>query len=95
MATESPQLSKTERNLWNAIVSEALANLKYNAYAHKALEEGLPEVAQVFQEVAGAETIHGIITIGGRFHFSPSFSQADNSPITPVGARPFLPISPI
>ena len=28
--------------------------------AHKALEEGLPEVAQVFQEVAGAETIHGL-----------------------------------
>ena len=53
-------LSKTDRNLWNSIVSEALANLKYNAFAHKALEEGHPEVAQVFQEVAGAETIHGI-----------------------------------
>ena len=60
MATDLPQLNNTEKNLWNAIVSEALANLKYNAYAHKALEEGLPEVAQVFQEVAGAETIHGI-----------------------------------
>ena len=60
MPTDVSQLSKTEKNLWNAIVSEALANLKYNAYAHKALEEGLPEVAQVFQEVAGAETIHGI-----------------------------------
>jgi len=34
--------------------------LKYNAYAHRALEEGHPEVAQVFQEVAGAETIHGM-----------------------------------
>ena len=53
-------LSKTDRNLWNSIVSEAMANLKYNAFAHKALEEGHPEVAQVFQEVAGAETIHGI-----------------------------------
>ena len=53
-------LTKTERNLWNAIVSEALAHLKYSAYAHKALEEGHPEVAQVFQEVAGAETIHGM-----------------------------------
>ena len=53
-------LSKTDRNLWNSIVSEAMANLKYNAFAHKALEEGYPEVAQVFQEVAGAETIHGI-----------------------------------
>ena len=53
-------LTKTERNLWNAIVSEALAQLKYSAYAHKALEEGHPEVAQVFQEVAGAENIHGM-----------------------------------
>ena len=60
MTTEPISLSKTERNLWNAIVAEALAYLKYNAYAHKALEEGLPEVAQVFQEVAGAETIHGL-----------------------------------
>jgi rubrerythrin len=60
MSTESPALTKTERNLWNAIVAEALAHLKYNAYAHRALEEGLPEVAQIFQEVSGAETIHGI-----------------------------------
>ena len=37
-----------------------MAYLKYNAYAHRALEEGLPEIAQVFQEVAGAETIHGL-----------------------------------
>ena len=60
MASDSPSLTKTERNLWNAIVGEAMAYLKYNAYAHKALEEGYPEVAQVFQEVAGAETIHGM-----------------------------------
>jgi VIT1/CCC1 family predicted Fe2+/Mn2+ transporter/rubrerythrin len=60
MTSSSPVLTRTDRNLWNAIVSEALAYLKYNAYAHKALEEGHPEVAQVFQEVAGAETIHGL-----------------------------------
>ena len=60
MATKSPSMSKTEKNLWSAIVAEALAYLKYNAYAHRALEEGHPEVAQVFQEVAGAETIHGM-----------------------------------
>ena len=53
-------LSKTDRNLWNSIISEAMANLKYNAFSYKAMEEGYPEVAQVFQEVAGAETIHGI-----------------------------------
>ena len=51
MAAEPSMLTKTDKNLWNAIVSEALAYLKYNAYAHKALEEGHPEVAQVFQEV--------------------------------------------
>ena len=60
MASEPPSMTKTERNLWSAIVAEAMANLKYNAYAHRALEEGYPEDAQVFQEVAGAETIHGM-----------------------------------
>jgi rubrerythrin/VIT1/CCC1 family predicted Fe2+/Mn2+ transporter len=60
MASETPNMTKTDKNLWSAIVGEALAYLKYNAYAHRALEEGLPEIAQVFQEVAGAETIHGL-----------------------------------
>ena len=60
MSSPEGTLTKTERNLWNAIVSEAMAQLKYNTYAHKALEEGHPEVAQVFQEVAGAENIHGM-----------------------------------
>ena len=60
MANAERVLSKTERNLWNAIVAEALAHLKYSAYAMKALEEGHPEVGQIFQEVAGAETIHGV-----------------------------------
>ena len=60
MALDPSTLTKTDKNLWSAIVGEALAYLKYNAYAHKALEEGYPEVAQVFQEVAGAETIHGL-----------------------------------
>ena len=51
MANAERVLSKTERNLWNAIVAEALAHLKYSAYAMKALEEGHPEVGQIFQEV--------------------------------------------
>ena len=34
--------------------------MKYQAFAHQALIEGHPEVAQIFQEVAGAENIHGI-----------------------------------
>jgi VIT1/CCC1 family predicted Fe2+/Mn2+ transporter/rubrerythrin len=60
MTTNSAGLTRTDKNLWNAILGEAMAYLKYNAYAHRALEEGYPEVAQIFQEVAGAETIHGI-----------------------------------
>ena len=60
MVTELGELTRTDKNLWNAIVSEALAYLKYNAYAHRALQEGHPEVAQIFQEVAGAENIHGM-----------------------------------
>ena len=52
-------MTKTDRNLWNAIIGEAMALLKYNAYAIKALEEGHPEIAQIFQESAGAENIHG------------------------------------
>ena len=60
MTTRPSTLTNTEKNLWNAIVSEALANLKYNAYAQRAMQEGHPEVAQIFQEVAGAETVHGI-----------------------------------
>ena len=54
------ETSRTERNLWNAIVAESLAHLKYTAFAMRALEEGHPEIGQVFQEVAGSETIHGI-----------------------------------
>ena len=60
MTANPPTLTRTEKNLWNAIVSEALANLKYNAYSQRAMQEGHPEVAQIFQEVAGAETVHGI-----------------------------------
>ena len=60
MRKEEITLTKTERNLWNAIISEAMALLKYNAFAAKAMEEGHPEIAQIFQESAGAENIHGI-----------------------------------
>ena len=38
--TAISELSPTDRNLWQAIVSEALAHLTYTAYAHKAMEDG-------------------------------------------------------
>ena len=53
-------VTATDRNLWQAIVAEALANLTYTAYAQRAREEGHPEVAEVFEEVARAETQHGL-----------------------------------
>lgn len=53
-------MSKTNDNLMKAAQGEAFARLKYMAFAQKAMEEGHPEVAQLFEEAAGAETIHGI-----------------------------------
>jgi VIT1/CCC1 family predicted Fe2+/Mn2+ transporter/rubrerythrin len=53
-------VNRTQRNLWSAFLGEAKANRLYVAYALKALEEGHPEVAQVFMEAAGAETIHAL-----------------------------------
>ena len=53
-------VSNTDRNLWQAIVAEAVAHLTYTAYAQQAREEGHPEIAEVFEEVARAETSHGL-----------------------------------
>ena len=54
------EMSATDRNLWQAITAEAIAHLTYNAYAQKARDEGYPEIAEVFEEVARAETRHGM-----------------------------------
>ena len=54
------QRNRTNRNLWMAFVEEAKANRVYIAYAMKAIEEGHPEVAEVFWEVSGAETAHAL-----------------------------------
>ena len=53
-------MNNTESNLQQAITGEARARLKYTAYAIQAMQEGHPEIAQLFLEAAGAETIHGI-----------------------------------
>lgn len=53
-------MSKTDNNLKRAITGEARAYLEYVAFAMKAMEEGHPEIAQLFMEAAGAETIHGV-----------------------------------
>jgi len=52
--------SRTNRNLWIAFMEEAKARSVYDAYAMRAMEEGNPEVAEVFYEVGGAETAHAL-----------------------------------
>lgn len=53
-----PERTKTHINLEIALASEADANRRYTAYGIRALQEGYPEIAQLFLEVAGAETVH-------------------------------------
>ncbi len=45
-------------NLQDAFAGESQANRKYLAFAKKADEDGLPQVAKLFRAAADAETIH-------------------------------------
>jgi rubrerythrin len=49
---------KTHRNLYQAFVGEAKAHFRLLAYAEKAEEEELPQIAALFRAVAEAERIH-------------------------------------
>jgi rubrerythrin len=60
IAEKEKIMSTTDENLQTAITGEARARLKYTAFAMQAMQEGHPEIAQLFLEAAGAETIHGI-----------------------------------
>ena len=53
-------MTQTDENLKIAFADESQANIEYLAYAHKAMDEGLMEVAQLFREAAGAETVHAL-----------------------------------
>lgn len=53
-------MSKTEENLRKAFCGESMANRRYLAFADKADEEGLPEVAALFRKHAAEETAHAI-----------------------------------
>ncbi|HUZ03155.1 MAG TPA: rubrerythrin family protein [Thermomicrobiaceae bacterium] len=53
-------MGRTEQNLEAAFTGEARANRHYVAYAYQAMQEGHPEIAQLFLEAAGAETIHAL-----------------------------------
>jgi len=52
--------SKTDANLLVALAGEADANRRYLAYGIQALNEERPDIAQLFFEAAGAETIHAL-----------------------------------
>jgi len=51
---------KTDHNLKIAFANESQTNIEYLAFAHKAIDEGLIEIAQLFREAAGAEVIHAL-----------------------------------
>jgi len=53
-------MASTEDNLKAAFAGESQANRKYLAYAKKADEEGLPQVAKLFRAAAEAETVHAL-----------------------------------
>jgi rubrerythrin len=53
-------MSKTGENLKIAFADESQTNIEYLAYAHRAIEEGFVEVAQLFREAAGAEVVHAL-----------------------------------
>ncbi|MBI2206216.1 MAG: VIT1/CCC1 transporter family protein [Candidatus Rokubacteria bacterium] len=52
--------ARTDANLHVALAGEADANRRYIAYGIQALNEGRPEIAQLFFEAAGAETVHAL-----------------------------------
>ena len=53
-------MSKTEDNLKAAFAGESQANRKYLAFAKKADQEGLKQVAKLFRAAADAETVHAL-----------------------------------
>jgi rubrerythrin len=53
-------MSKTDENLRIAFADESQTNIEYLAYAHRALDEGFTEIAQLFREAAGAEVVHAL-----------------------------------
>ena len=53
-------MGKTDENLRIAFADESQTNIEYQAYAQRAIEEGLTEIAQLFREAAGAEVVHAL-----------------------------------
>jgi rubrerythrin len=53
-------MSQTDENLKIAFADESQTNIEYLAYAHRAIDEGFVEIAQLFREAAGAEVVHAL-----------------------------------
>jgi rubrerythrin len=53
-------MSKTPQNLKDAFSGESQANRTYLAFAKKAEQEGLPQIAKLFKAAAHAETVHAL-----------------------------------
>jgi len=51
-------MTKTDQNLKDAFAGESQANRMYLAFAKKADEEDLPQIAKLFRAAAEAETMH-------------------------------------
>ena len=53
-------MSDSIKNLKAAFAGESQANRRYLAFAKKAEDEGLPQVAKIFRAAAEAETVHAM-----------------------------------
>lgn len=53
-------MTRTDENLKIAYADESQTNIEYLAYAHRAIDEGCMEIAQLFREAAGAEVVHAL-----------------------------------
>jgi len=53
-------MGKSTENLKEAFAGESQASRRYLAFARKADEEGMPQVARLFRAAADAETVHAM-----------------------------------
>ena len=53
-------MTKTDENLKAAFAGESQANRLYLAFAKKAEEEGITQIAKLFKAAAESETVHAL-----------------------------------
>ena len=54
------EMTESIDKLMDAFAGESQANRRYLAFARKAEEEGLPQIAKLFRAAAEAETVHAL-----------------------------------